>query len=83
LARINLNSDVGRVPDVDAASRRASSGFVRSGLGESKALGQVEVEADSEVDEVAHMDVDAQVKQAVAGDGCDSRGSENKGLHGE
>jgi hypothetical protein len=29
------------------------------------------------------MDVDAQVKQAVAGDGCDSRGSENKGLHGE
>lgn len=71
------------VPNVNIASRRARGGLV---LGDSllvDALGQMNAEAETNVNSLAQVDVETQLKETTTGNGRHSRGSKNKGLHGD
>lgn len=81
VAGINHNTVMRRMPDVHMTGGRARGGLVCISFGERKTLGQVKVEANTEVDEIANVDIDAQVKQALTSNGGDSRGSEDERLH--
>lgn len=83
VTRIDHNSIVSRMPNVNIASRRTRGGLV---LGDSllvDALGQMNAEAETDVNSLAQVDVETQLKETTTGNGRHSRGSKNKGLHGD
>lgn len=83
VARIDDNSVMGGMPNVNIARRRSGSGLV---LGDGllvDALGQVNAEAGAHVNSLAQVDVETQLKETTTGNGRHSRGSKNKGLHGD
>jgi hypothetical protein len=83
IAAIHHHISMARMPNVNIASRRPRSGLV---LGDSllvDALGQVNAEAETNVNSLAQVDVETQLKETTTGNGRHSRGSKNKGLHGD
>lgn len=83
VALVDQNSPMFWMPNAYVTRRRARRGFVLGSGRGLDALGQMNVEADSQVNDLAHVDIEAQLKKTVASNSRGSHGSKNKRLHGD